>query len=230
MSTVKVRPFEWQKDLKPILHIVQDVWFFDAPSKSIGYLNAMNFMLHYLNLSTDIIVVVDTEDNERPIGILGLTDKKSAPYLSKCKLLWVKACTLEWLSKAVLYVWPNSLVSRLFNGIFFDNYAKLRKMVPKHNDPEYLVMIVDPQVKGKGLGRTLVQAGEDLLAKRGFESYYLLTDSSCDYGFYERLNMDKVVDVNMCFDIKHVPKYDHYLSGFLRGLVYSKAITKPHQP
>lgn len=217
-----VRPFVWGKDFKIILQIVQEVWFFDAPTKQVGYLNALNFMLHYLNLSTDIIVVVDEQD--KAVGVLGLTDKKSAPFLKYCPFRWIQSRTLEWGAKVLLTLWPNSLVSRLFNEIFFANYHKLRSMVLNRADPEFLVMIVDPKIKGKGLGRTLVNAGEELLSNRGFSRYYLLTDSSCDYGFYERLKMDKDVDVNMCFDIKHVLEYDHYLCGFLRGLVYSKAI------
>ena len=73
-----VRPFVWGKDFKIILQIVQEVWFFDAPTKQVGYLNALNFMLHYLNLSTDIIVVVDEQD--KAVGVLGLTDKKKRSF------------------------------------------------------------------------------------------------------------------------------------------------------
>lgn len=224
MSDIKIRDFQWSKDFNRIIKIVHEVWFFDAPTKTIGYLNALNFMLHYLNHATHIVVTVDDQDQAN--GILGLTTKQDQPVFRKNRLICCKARALEFFSKVALYFWPQALVSRLFNGIFFENYQKLRKMVPNPNDPEFLVMIVDPRIKGKGLGRTLVKAGEDILASYGFEQYYLLTDSSCDIGFYERLNMDKVVDVSLCFDIKHEPAYDHYLVGFLRGLVYSRKITK----
>lgn len=222
MSDIKIREFKWSKDFKRISKIVQEVWFFDAPTKTIGYLNAVNFMLHYLNQATHIVVTVDDEDNA--IGILGLTTKIEKPVFRQNRFICCRARAMEFLSKLALYFWPKALVSRLFNGIFFDNYQRLRKMVPNPQDPEFLVMIVDPKIKGKGLGRALVQAGEDILASKGFEQYYLLTDSSCDVGFYDRLEMTKVLDVSLCFDIKHEPEYDHYLVGFLRGLIYTRKI------
>ena len=222
MSDIKIRNFHWGKDFKRIIKIVQEVWFFDAPTKRIGYLNALNFMLHYLNLATHIVVTVDEHDNAT--GILGLTTKQDQPLFRQNRFICCKARALEFTSKVALYFWPKALVSRLFNGIFFENYQKLRKMVPNPQDPEFWVMIVDPKIKGKGLGRALVQAGEDILKSKGFNQYYLLTDSSCDVGFYERLKMDKVLDVSLCFDIKHEPAYDHYLVGFLRGLIYVRNI------
>ena len=60
----------------------------------------------------------------------------------------------------------------------------------------------------------------------GFQHYYLLTDSSCDYQFYDRLQMERVVDVAMDFTLSHIEGYDHYLNSYLRCYVYEQDLLR----
>lgn len=226
MSDIRIRPFKWSKDFNQILQVAREVWFADK-SHVVSTLNTVNFMLHYMNQATTLLVAVDSSD--RLMGILGLTNKVDRPEFRKNRFICCRARFYEHAAKALLYFWPGALNSRLFNELFFANYDRLRKMVPDLSAPEFLVMIVNPESKGMGVGRKLVVAGEEILRNQGFKSYYLLTDSSCDYGFYDHLGMTRAVDVNMSFSIRHVPEYDHYLNCFLRGLVYTQDLREPHQ-
>lgn len=221
-KNVDVREFNWKKDFKRAAQMVYDVWFFDVKDHRIGYLCGVYFLLHYLRHSTSIEVAVN--DNDEMIGILGLTNKKDTPVLSLKRFLNYKASIMEKIALLSIYSMPSARDTRLFDGLFFANYAKLRKMVPCKDAPEFLVLISDPKARGLGVGRTLMEVGENILRKQGFKEYYLLTDSSCDYAFYDKIGMDKVVDVSMSFNINHVEDYDHYLNCYLRGLVYVKKL------
>ena len=77
-----------------------------------------------------------------------------------------------------------------------------------------------------GIGRKLTEAGEAALRQQGFGHYYLLTDSSCDYQFYDRLQMERVVDVAMDFTLSHIEGYDHYLNSYLRCYVYEQDLSR----
>ncbi len=188
----------------------------------VGHMCSNYFLMHYLRQSTFLMAAVD--DNDKLIGFLGLTDKCSKREFAKCKWLDFKAAVFEKISLVGMYVLPGSKTPRLFDGLFFSNYDKLRKMVPNKDAPEFLVLIADPNARGMGVGKTLMIEGEQYLKQAGFKSYYLITDSSCDYGFYDKFGMDRVVDVSMSFNINHVEDYDHYLNCFLRGMVYVKGL------
>lgn len=47
------------------------------------------------------------------------------------------------------------------------------------------LLIVSPDAKGMGLGGRLFSAALDHLREAGARGYHLLTDDSCDFGFYE---------------------------------------------
>lgn len=222
MSKARIRAFDWDKDIKEAIRIIYDVWFFDIENPLVGHLCSNYFLMHYLRQSTLLMAAVD--DNDKLIGFLGLTDKCSNREFAKCKWLDFKAAVFEKISLVCMYVLPESKTPRLFNGLFFSNYDKLRKMVPNKDAPEFLVLIADPNARGMGVGKTLMIEGELYLKQAGFKSYYLITDSSCDYGFYDKFGMERVVDVSMSFNINHVEDYDHYLNCFLRGMAYVKGL------
>lgn len=224
MAKATIRSFDWNKDIKEAIRIIYDVWFFDIEDPIVGHTISNYFLLHYLRNSTVLRSAVD--ENDKLIGLLGLTDKRSKPQLSESKWVSFKAAMYEALSFIGMYVLPGSQTPRLFDGLFIANYRKLRKMVPCPDAPEFLVLIADPKARGMGVGKALMNEGENYLREHGFNKYYLLTDSSCDYGFYDKIGMERVVDVSMSFCINHVKNYDHYLNCYLRGMVYVKDLHK----
>ena len=52
-------------------------------------------------------------------------------------------------------------------------------------DAAVKLLIVSPDAKGLGLGGRLFSAALDHLREAGASGYHLLTDDSCDVGFYE---------------------------------------------
>ena len=221
MDNIHIRPFKWGKDYKKLFKVASEVWFFDS-KKSVSFLSTTAFMLHYLNNATSLLVAADKDDNF--LGLLGLTNKVDRPALRKNRFICCRARVMEHAARMLLYVWPGARNSRLIEGLFVDNHTRLRKMVPDSSAPEVLVIIVNTAAKGMGVGQKLIEAVEEQLRNQGFKSYYLITDSSCDFGFYDHIGMKRAVDVSMSFNICHIPEFNHGNNGFLRGYVYTKEL------
>ena len=58
---------------------------------------------------------------------------------------------------------------------------------------EFKLLIVSPAARGLGVGGGLVSRGEDHLAQTGAAGYYLITDDTCDVGFYDHLGLSRLV-------------------------------------
>ncbi|PWG60394.1 GNAT family N-acetyltransferase [Bifidobacterium catulorum] len=58
-------------------------------------------------------------------------------------------------------------------------------------DGEIVLFIVDDRYRGHGLGRMLFDAALDHLRGRGIDDFFLYTDTSCDYGFYDHRGLER---------------------------------------
>lgn len=218
---VTIRQFEWGRDLWPAVDLVYKVWFADSKSTLVGRLSACNFLVHYLRQGTTLKVACE---GDTMLGIMSYDNKRDAKVLSRPWWVKAQAACLEYGCKALMYFLPNSAVPRLFNEKFFVNYQRMRALVSNPADPELLLLLVGESAQGKGVGRQMMADAEDDLRAQGFSSYYLLTDSSCNWFFYERMGMTKALDVAMNFGIPHVAGYEHYLNMYLRALIYTRML------
>lgn len=223
-ESLKIRAFDWQQDWRALLQLIYESWFFEDSPK-VGSISAANFGLHYIAQATTCLVAENSEG--KLVGLLALDNKVDRPALAAEPWHYRQCRLLQRWSLGMLYLMPQAKVSRLFNDLFAGNYGRLRRMAPHQDWPEFILLIVSPHAKRQGIGRKLVAAGEEDLRQQGFSHYYLLTDSSCDYKFYDRLGMECVVDVAMDFTLRHIKDFDHYLCSYLRCYVYEQAIAAP---
>ena len=54
----------------------------------------------------------------------------------------------------------------------------------------------------KGLGRKLFQTVVDYMKSRGTSAFYLFTDTSCNYPFYEHLGLTRRCEKKQVVDVK----------------------------
>ena len=54
---------------------------------------------------------------------------------------------------------------------------------------ELALFVISPDCRGKGVGKQLYQQFLQYLKKEHLDSFYLYTDTSCNYGFYEHQGM-----------------------------------------
>lgn len=225
-TEIKIRPFVWKSDYKALLQIVYDSWFFED-SPLIGHLSAARFTLHSVLQGTTCLVAESSSG--QVMGFLALDNKVDKPQLKASTFEYLQCEALEKFAFCSLYLLPKAKISRLFSDLFEINYKKLRRLAPHPDWPEFVLLIVSPHAKRMGIGRKLIAAGEEALKKQSFKNYYLLTDSSCDYQFYERLKMRRVVDVAMDFTLRHIENYNYYLNTYLHCYIYEATLNSELQ-
>ncbi|RPA61313.1 GNAT family N-acetyltransferase [Aerococcus agrisoli] len=86
-------------------------------------------------------------------------------------------------------------------------YAEAAKSVDYQG--RIVLFVVDPTFQGLGIGSKLFQSALDYFQKQAIENYYLFTDESCDYTFYDHkgwrqagkmtLSNDATADTNETF-------------------------------
>lgn len=220
-SAVEVTDFKWDRDIWVITENVRQMWFFDSDSKRVGLLGSLTFVLHYLLVSTDSKILRDRETGEF-LGLYCLNDKQSKTLEESGTFLSKKIKFYERFVRLSLYLMPHAKSFRIFNELFFLNYDKMRLMLSdeQKRTPELVLLFTSSYTAKRGVGRAMIASVRHELLKKGLHKYYLLTDSSCDYGFYDHLHMERKLNVNLSFNINHIPDYDHYLNCFLEGYVY----------
>lgn len=63
---------------------------------------------------------------------------------------------------------------------------------------ELALFAVSPICRGKGIGKQLFQAAMNYMKQENLNEFYLFTDTSCNYGFYEHQGMKR------CCEKKHI--------------------------
>lgn len=58
---------------------------------------------------------------------------------------------------------------------------------------EFKLLIVGSKARGLGVGGGLLRLGENHLRQAGARGYYLITDDTCDVGFYDHLGLSRLV-------------------------------------
>lgn len=84
-------------------------------------------------------------------------------------------------------------VLRIFSGINSVDKQLLKQRGKKY-DGELCFFAVDGSCRGAGIGKRLFYEVQNYFQKQGVGSFYLYTDSSCNYGFYEHQGMKRCAE------------------------------------
>ena len=88
---------------------------------------------------------------------------------------------------------PNCREGLKVHDLYAYNYTKLQQVYPTNKyDAEIVLLIIDPKLQGKGLGRKLIDFAIKKVRKEGAQNVFLLTDTSCNYKFYDLLMFKQV--------------------------------------
>lgn len=60
--------------------------------------------------------------------------------------------------------------------------------------PRILLLVVSAEARGHGLGKRLINRALDHFRRHGAERYWLVTDTDCDWSFYEHLGLERLAD------------------------------------
>ena len=66
---------------------------------------------------------------------------------------------------------------------------------------ELALFAVSAEFRGKGIGKKLFQSALDYINRQKLNEFYLFTDTSCNYGFYEHQGMIRRLEKELVFHI-----------------------------
>lgn len=92
------------------------------------------------------------------------------------------------------------------------HFCKVQEFrLPKNFDVEIKLLFTREEFRGKGLGSKMLFEIKRLLEEKGESSFFLHTDTECDYGFYDKAGL--VMLDKISFPIPSDENYTMYVYG-----------------
>ncbi|MEF9959614.1 MAG: GNAT family N-acetyltransferase [Niameybacter sp.] len=184
MSKNKIyfRPIQ-PKDYKALEQIISDTWNYErfCSSKTARKM-ARLYLASCLANQTFTCVAVN---HEEPVGILMAKNEKTHCTALRHRFLQAFAILSMILSK------EGRTVCKLFEGIDKLDQALLAES-GRNFDGELAFFAVRQDQRGTGIGKALFQRGINYMHDENIQDFYLYTDSTCNYGFYEHQGMQRL--------------------------------------
>ena len=185
---------EYQKqDFKALETIIKETWHYDDfSSPKIAIKLAKVFLSSCLtNYTFSRVAVVDGT----VVGIIMVNNiaKHKCPLSNR--LLQIKSILSLLSSK------EGRKISKIFSNI-----NGIDKQLLNENNKIYLaelaLFVVSSSCRGKGIEKMLFQSVLKYMKQEKLKEFYLFTDTSCNYGFYEHQGMKRRLEKKHIFNIK----------------------------
>lgn len=180
-ETIIFREYQ-NSDHSALADIIRETWEYDklcspkiAKKLSIAYLNCC-----LCDQTFTQVAVIDGV----PVGIImgKNMEKHKCPIHFRLELFW-SVCAL-FCSK------EGRSISKIFSCIN-EIDAKLLSSSPKKYQGEVAFFAINSNYRGRGLGRRLFQSLQDYLDSENIHNFFLFTDTTCNYPFYEHFGMTR---------------------------------------
>lgn len=200
MDGVRLRRLRGE-DHATLVELLRRAWH-DQYEPSVGRIIAEADWESCLARTTQALVAVTcddtaakqgTRDTERPLGvILGRVDAlDSRPLLNRHRRR-----RLRLLARLPFMRRGFKGLAELFGIELIDTLLLWGAKHAGHRyDAEVVLFIVDPEAQGLGVGGHLFDALMAYLRVNGAKRYFLFTDTSCNYGFYEHRGLKRVSEL-----------------------------------
>ncbi|WP_290772390.1 GNAT family N-acetyltransferase [Anaerofustis sp.] len=181
------------KDFKELENIIRKTWHYDEfSSPKTAKKLARVFLSSCLTNHTFSRVALL---NDKPIGIILAKNAATHKCPLKYRLKQIQSIISLYLSK------EGRKVSKIFesvNGIDKELLTDVDKTYPA----ELALFAVDDSCRGKGVGKQLFQTATEYIKEQNLDEFYLFTDTSCNFGFYEHQGMKRRCEREHNFNIK----------------------------
>lgn len=178
---MKIEMREYQKqDFNALTHIIRETWHYDEFSspKTAGKLAKVFLSSCLTNYTFSRVAVL----NGKPVGIILGKDTGCHKCSFMQRIGQIKAIASLLLSR------EGRKVSKIFESVNGVD-QQLLKECGKSYPAELALFTVDSECRGKGVGKMLFQSVLDYFKQRDLDEFYLFTDTSCNFGFYEHQGM-----------------------------------------
>ena len=172
---------EYQKqDFKPLENIIRETWNYDkfCSPKTASKLAKVFLSSCLTNYTFSRVAVLD----ERIVGIILVNNKAKHKCPLSYKLKQIKSIVSLYACK------EGRKASKIFGNVYGIDQQLLNEN-HKSYPAELALFAVDSSCRGKGIGKKLFQSALDYIQQQELNEFYLFTDTSCNYGFYEHQGM-----------------------------------------
>ena len=199
---IEIREYR-EQDYQALENIIRKTWNYDkfAGVKTAAKLARVFLRSCLANQTFSRVAVLEGE----PVGIILGKDVKAHRCPMKYRLRQIGALLSLFLSR------EGRRVSKIFgnvNGIDQELLKECKKDYPA----EIALFAVHSSCRGKGIGNMLFQSVVDYFRQRGLDQFYLFTDTSCNYGFYEHQGMIRRCEKEHVF---HINDQDAKMNFFI---------------
>lgn len=195
MEKVKYRKLQ-KNDYKQIIKLIDDAWNFD---KFIDNKKSKEHMLKGFMrtaLSNQNYTQIAEVDGEAVGLLFGRIPK------SKGRAKSLKSMPIALYHGIYLFIKGKNERKMLQDfGKMIVAYEKLRKNTGKKFDAEIVLFIVNSKCRGLGIGKELINNYLDYCNKQKVKSLYVMTDTNCNYGFYDHMGFTKEGSQKVTFDL-----------------------------
>lgn len=202
---------EFQKSDHPALeNVVREAWKYD---RFCSPKTAAKMAKVYLNscLTNQTFTSVAEVDGV-PVGIIMGKDIRNHKCPFSLRLAWLRSVIGLLITK------EGREISKIFDCVQGID-EELISHCKKEYQGELAFFAISEKCRGKGLGRKLFQTVVDYMHTQNIPEFYLFTDTSCNYPFYEHLGMKR------CGEKKQVI-HTHSEDGNMTFFIYEYQIGK----
>ena len=185
---------EYQKeDFQALENVIRKTWHYDdLCSPKTAQKLARVFLSSCLTNYTFSCVALNAGV---PVGIILVNNKAKHKCPLGLRIQQIKALTALFLSK------EGRGVFKIFENVSGIDKELLQECGIKY-PAELALFAVDDSCRGKGIGEQLFQSALEYINQEKLDKFYLFTDTSCNYGFYEHQGMVRRKEKEHRFDVK----------------------------
>jgi len=185
-NTIQYRPFKRQ-DIQPFQTVINESWRYDQQFTQATARHLSAIMLYY-GLSRQSFAQVATSNGD-PIGlIIGNTKQtKLSNVIYYPLIIWHflgMLASKEGRGVLKFYVRDAMRLSR-----------KLTQQIDQPFDGELALFAVSPRAQGLGVGTQLYQFFLTTFRKNQLSTFFLQTDTTCNYSFYDHKGLTRAASV-----------------------------------
>lgn len=181
-----------KKDFQSLKEIVRKTWCYDefSSQKTASRLAEVFLSSCLTNYTFSQVAVL----NDTVAGIILAKKIESHRCSPANRFNQIKSIINLYLSK------EGRQVFQIFKRVH-EIDMQLLNNCHKTYSAELVLFAVNPTYQGKGIGKKLFQSALDYMTRQRLDEFYLFTDTSCNYGFYEHQDMTRRCETEQLFNI-----------------------------
>lgn len=165
-----------------LFDIIRKTWNYDQVA-SPKIARKLSVIFLYSCLAQQTFTKVALIDNV-PVGVIMARNKSKEKSNIKYKFKQFMAIISLLISK------EGRQTSKIFKGVS-DTDAVLLNEANRDYSGELVFFAVDSDCRGMGLGQKLFSKAKEYMKSDGMNDFYLFTDTTCNFGFYEHNGMTR---------------------------------------